>query len=287
MPSPAHPRSRGENAGGFADGDLCGGSSPLTRGKQTVNTITAARARLIPAHAGKTPPTSCRHRETGAHPRSRGENRSTMTARRRKDGSSPLTRGKHLGGREMKRGVRLIPAHAGKTVSVAEVIRPIGAHPRSRGENFAHAAWSAGTTGSSPLTRGKRDRPRRRRECERLIPAHAGKTRWGRARRCGPGAHPRSRGENQVQVLKAHFGDGSSPLTRGKHGPARRVPRRRRLIPAHAGKTTTSLSEVSGARAHPRSRGENPHHDFPLGSARGSSPLTRGKQGPGLRLHER
>ena len=53
-----------------------------------------------------------------------------------------------------------------------------------------------------------------------------------------------------------------------------------RLIPAHAGKTRQDQSEVTLARAHPRSRGENrPLRPVP-GRYHGSSPLTRGKPLP-------
>ena len=71
---------------------------------------------------------------------------------------------------------------------------------------------------------------------------------------------------------------GSSPLTQGKLLVAVRACDHDGLIPAHAGKTTTSLSEVSGAMAHPRSRGENSTYSTVVGSMLGSSPLTRGKQ---------
>ena len=55
------------------------------------------------------------------------------------------------------------------------------------------------------------------------------------------------------------------------------VHRRRRLIPAHAGKTSWWLSARWSRPAHPRSRGENAII-FPIVSAAsGSSPLTRGK----------
>ena len=49
------------------------------------------------------------------------------------------------------------------------------------------------------------------------------------------------------------------------------------LIPAHAGKTLSTVAEMPSKRAHPRSRGEN-RRPRPLGRRRpGSSPLTRGK----------
>ena len=51
------------------------------------------------------------------------------------DGSSPLTRGKHHHGTCTMGRVRLIPAHAGKTVVCIPASSSVRAHPRSRGEN--------------------------------------------------------------------------------------------------------------------------------------------------------
>ena len=73
----AHPRSRGENAGAAAANDVYGGSSPLTRGKLGCEDRLPGTSRLIPAHAGKTSPRSGTASLPSAHPRSRGENRST------------------------------------------------------------------------------------------------------------------------------------------------------------------------------------------------------------------
>ena len=50
-----------------------------------------------------------------------------------------------------------------------------------------------------------------------------------------------------------------------------------RLIPARAGKTVRAARVIAGARAHPRSRGENMAHLLALANAAGSSPLARGK----------
>ena len=50
----AHPRSRGENRLLLQLGALSAGSSPLTRGKRSIDPDKLAAARLIPAHAGKT-----------------------------------------------------------------------------------------------------------------------------------------------------------------------------------------------------------------------------------------
>ena len=71
---------------------------------------------------------------------------------------------------------------------------------------------------------------------------------------------------------------GSSPLTRGKHPRRTWRVRRRRLIPAHAGKTTRGRGGPYRPAAHPRSRGENAPGPSRGRSLAGSSPLTRGKR---------
>ena len=53
---------------------------------------------------------------------------------------------------------------------------------------------------------------------------------------------------------------------------------RRRLIPAHAGKTRKPAPRRWSRRAHPRSRGENRYTATYQVTAKGSSPLTRGKR---------
>ena len=95
--------------------------------------------------------------------------------------------------------------------------RAFAAHPRSRGENISSWSMDGRTTGSSPLTRGKLRHVRLVEAGERLIPAHAGKTRNCGRQASSRTAHPRSRGEND-DVLRAILeARGSSPLTRGKH----------------------------------------------------------------------
>ena len=71
---------------------------------------------------------------------------------------------------------------------------------------------------------------------------------------------------------------GSSPLTRGKRTERRQILRRRRLIPAHAGKTVNTQAPRISVPAHPRSRGENYGVEIELFDGYGSSPLTRGKR---------
>ena len=198
------------------------GSSPLTRGKPPRRVRAYSRARLIPAHAGKTGRGRRACTCWWAHPRSRGENPSAARPAKASGGSSPLTRGKLRVDKRQWVHRRLIPAHAGKTGHHREshVARP--AHPRSRGENLARASLRMRRRGSSPLTRGKRRRPLR--------------TRHTRV------AHPRSRGEN-LQLRDDVRGEpGSSPLTRGKLRNTCKGPTNVGLIPAHAGKTSASHS---------------------------------------------
>ena len=214
--SAAHPRSRGENSL-ILTGRLGGaGSSPLTRGKPVRRPAAPAPRRLIPAHAGKTRP-SLRHPPgKTAHPRSRGENLRRSRTVRSISGSSPLTRGKQWYHWYQEGLSGLIPAHAGKTSDCSGDRLCVRAHPRSRGENVVRPGATILEPGSSPLTRGKRRRPYRRRQPDRLIPAHAGKTccstMWGR----NFPAHPRSRGENLAPRSPRADAAGSSPLTRGK-----------------------------------------------------------------------
>ena len=118
--------------------------------------------------------------------------------------------------------------------------------------------------GSSPLTRGKQPAARTRAGEVGLIPAHAGKTPAGGARRIRRRAHPRSRGENLIGGCLIAPGQGSSPLTRGKRRHLRSFHPKRGLIPAHAGKTSYAATIVACFAAHPRSRGENPSPVRPM-----------------------
>ena len=70
---------------------------------------------------------------------------------------------------------------------------------------------------------------------------------------------------------------GSSPRVRGKPLRHRPHPRRRRLIPARAGKTPACCWSRPRAPAHPRACGENRFDTDPLLAADGSSPRVRGK----------
>ena len=253
----AHPRSRGENRDGVIDRLSIGGSSPLTRGKRIHHSRQRHLPGLIPAHAGKTEAVTAVSVFEWAHPRSRGENFRLRMRAPVQGGSSPLTRGK----RRVRAGfsvvVGLIPAHAGKTRVRPAPRLPVGAHPRSRGENLKASYGSSIRPGSSPLTRGKHALSSPPHHHIRLIPAHAGKTPTRTCSTRTARAHPRSRGENVPSHRSHPAGAGSSPLTRGKPDGLQAAKPVVRLIPAHAGKTWRRRACWCPAPAHPRSRGEN------------------------------
>ena len=152
---PAHPRSRGENRPRPERSHDHAGSSPLTRGKPARTAAAPGCKRLIPAHAGKTLNRSSGELHVWAHPRSRGENFTAIGVPYGPIGSSPLTRGKPGTLRAFLISIRLIPAHAGKTLTARRGQAASPAHPRSRGENVSAVAALAMASGSSPLTRGK------------------------------------------------------------------------------------------------------------------------------------
>ena len=156
----AHPHSRGENHMPSDNGMSYSGSSPLTRGKHVECEQIPRLQGPIPAHAGKT----CRSRQVqpgvSAHPHSCGENSPASGVRTRFQGSSPLTRGTLSQVSCGEAVVRLIPAHEGKTRRATKRAARLRAHPRSCGENVRCGVCQVPSTGSSPLTRGKR-RPHR------------------------------------------------------------------------------------------------------------------------------
>ena len=172
----AHPRSCRENTNSRFRCFTSYGSSPLTRGKTQNLGRPGGWARLIPAHAGKTSPPASRVRSSAAHPRSRGENRTTPTMIANAVGSSPLMRGKPRGEGTPCVPEGLIPAHAGKTPGTRPRSQSASVYPRTHGENLLSGWQPLNGPGPSPLTRGKLPARPAPGPLPGLIPAHAGKT---------------------------------------------------------------------------------------------------------------
>ena len=116
---PDHPRSRGEYPLTINLFPLILGSSPLSRGIQTVSEKSWEGGRIIPALAGNTP---FQRGTTGSatdHPRSRGEYIPPDFGPAFPGGSSPLSRGILRLLPAGRVSGRIIPALAGNTVPVA------------------------------------------------------------------------------------------------------------------------------------------------------------------------
>ena len=227
------------------------------RGKPVFAFSTKNGSGLIPAHAGKTLTASKNQGDNTAHPRACGENLPAPHPASDAAGSSPRMRGKPPVTLFRPPVTRLIPAHAGKTISLDFLRKNSGAHPRACGENQRTKSVAASVTGSSPRMRGKRVK-----SCSvimrvRLIPAHAGKTDGARWIHHRPWAHPRACGENGALPATGMSVEGSSPRMRGKRIFALWIENPAGLIPAHAGKTAYSQALDHTHTAHPRACGEN------------------------------
>ena len=115
------------------------------------------------------------------------------------------------------RTVEVLVAPFGNKVATAKqphfkIKAKIGVKPSISSE----AGDEKGSTGSSPLTRGKPRAEVRLDGLNGLIPTHAGKTRMIFRASALHTAHPHSRGENRAFDVLAVGRMGSSPLTRGK-----------------------------------------------------------------------
>ena len=128
-----HPRSRGVYAGLNVAGIWADGSSPLARGLQIEELVTAEAVRIIPARAGFTAQTTARNPVARDHPRSRGVYQTGVASIGSHGGSSPLARGLQVRLRRERLVGRIIPARAGFTAArVASAVHSAD-HPRSRG----------------------------------------------------------------------------------------------------------------------------------------------------------
>ena len=152
--------------------------------------------RNIPAHAGKTPaglPIGPNHEQ---HPRACGENTCGGFGLCFGVGTSPRMRGKHVIDRSVVVKHVNIPAHAGKTQAIKELLPQAWEHPRACGENTLSELRKSADAGTSPRMRGKQ-----RFCCTRV------RSEW---------EHPRACGENLPWMSASNGPIGTSPRMRGK-----------------------------------------------------------------------
>ena len=92
------------------------GSSPLTRGTQSLTKSRISSIRFIPAYAGNSRLWLSVVLSLSVHPRLRGELGVNQKLRRHNIGSSPLTRGTHESLLYERNYFRFIPAYAGNSL---------------------------------------------------------------------------------------------------------------------------------------------------------------------------
>ena len=192
---PVHPRLRGELTSRGLPFMVVIGSSPLTRGTLAFDDASYSAARSIPAYAGNSAQGKARNLLRSVHPRLRGELVKIQALTNFTAGSSPLTRGTQFFRRSVCVIDRFIPAYAGNSNDHFRPLRNFEVHPRLRGELRIFLPRSFIAVGSSPLTRGTRERRRSYQLC------------------CS--VHPRLRGELPAPIRQTSKHLGSSPLTRG------------------------------------------------------------------------
>ena len=174
----------------------------------------------------------------------RGEKRDVHEIRLAQLGSSPHARGKvdldeAYGGR-----VRIIPACAGKSTSLAAAVVSQRDHPRMRGEKDVCDLVSVLSSGSSPHARGKAIKTPSSDVSIRIIPACAGKSEPIIVLDRKSEDHPRMRGEKDTDFGETEVDEGSSPHARGKAQDCLNNSPILRIIPACAGKSQASLHTV-------------------------------------------
>ncbi len=112
----------------------------------------------------------------------------------------------------------------------------------------------------------------------RIIPAHAGQTPRRHMSVLSPSDHPRACGANASSPMMTGMSDGSSPRMRGKPHAREAVTHHDRIIPAHAGQTSTRTWAPPATKDHPRACGANLPRWFAHNNLSGSSPRMRGKR---------
>ena len=150
-----HPRMRGEKKIHATQKPIKVGSSPHARGKEDSLISGAKTVRIIPACAGKRPNRSANSHLSQDHPRMRGEKSICSFVVSSTPGSSPHARGKGSVQKWEKSKLRIIPACAGKSSTVATGVRDLQDHPRMRGDKYTMVMFRSLLIGSSPHARGK------------------------------------------------------------------------------------------------------------------------------------
>ena len=131
---------------------------------------------ITPARAGKTPPHKCDGYQLWDHPRSCGKDAAETCKQTSLWGSPPLVRERRMQGIQVKGGLGITPARAGKTFSVLPQEPYLRDHPRSCGKDRPSKRRWPRLLGSPPLVRERRSPRLNTVQYPRITPARAGKT---------------------------------------------------------------------------------------------------------------
>ena len=185
-------------------------------------------------------------------------------------------RGTHLAWLAVPSHGRIIPAHAGNTMSLTLMRLLMRDHPRACGEHRDGVLDSFSVGGSSPRMRGTLGSASPAVGRHGIIPAHAGNTLPCGLSFAGIGDHPRACGEHPGGFTADAYLEGSSPRMRGTPFGAVRSVSMTGIIPAHAGNTVPTEGRWIVVRDHPRACGEHLQEKATSHYGGGSSPRMRG-----------
>ena len=152
------------------------GLSPLVRGKLVKLQKLKIFPGSIPACAGETRRDETSGSPSGVYPRLCGGNKRSVLAIVKRQGLSPLVRGKLLLENPGHSHWGSIPACAGETYPVILVLITYGVYPRLCGGNTPTNGCAAPAAGLSPLVRGKHNISGFDMGSRGSIPACAGET---------------------------------------------------------------------------------------------------------------
>ena len=274
-----HPRVCGEHVVGERKGSVQTGSSPRMRGTPFPTSKPCVTMGIIPAYAGNTSVRLESRARWRDHPRVCGEHAVKRKSDWPRPGSSPRMRGT-LRQTDLPSGhVGIIPAYAGNTGILKNLLKRIGDHPRVCGEHLISDFNNAGYAGSSPRMRGTLLWKPSTLSTDGIIPAYAGNTSAFMISFAICRDHPRVCGEHDSQIGGWNLFGGSSPRMRGTPDNVIRCTDCTGIIPAYAGNTDWIRLAIMIARDHPRVCGEHLYFQFSCRHCPGSSPRMRGTLG--------
>ena len=254
------------------------GLSPRGRGNRDPGVGDEARARSIPAWAGKPPARASMGGWDRVYPRVGGETTANRNRAQIVAGLSPRGRGNPVAPVWPTLSLRSIPAWAGKPSQQPSQQPSGGVYPRVGGETSLLVSSRPATKGLSPRGRGNRGGHRGAAGGGRSIPAWAGKPDRRLVGGIGRRVYPRVGGETCAWPRGGTPGGGLSPRGRGNQVVARLARYPLGSIPAWAGKPPAAGSLQRTFQVYPRVGGETPCATRRRADPGGLSPRGRGNR---------